>query len=76
MALSKKRLVVWLKSHDFSELPGKKTSHRQFRHKHSGVVVTVQGKGRPELSNKHRGMVLRQLEKAGFDKQKLSSELR
>lgn|GEM_PF-2174464 len=75
MALTRRKLVGWLLSNDFEELSGKKTSHRQFKHQLSGVVVTVEGKGRPELSKKHHGMVLKQIEKAGFNKDQVRREL-
>ena len=75
MALTKRILIRWLEAHDFSLLPGKKTSHRNYRHGPSRVVVTVDPKGRPELSKKHLGMLLRELERAGFDKEQVRSEL-
>ena len=48
-----------------TELGGKATSHRRFRHE-SGVVITVPGHGRQNL-REHVGMIVRQLEGAGFD---------
>ena len=44
----------------FAELAGKATSHRRVRHE-SGVVITVPGHGKQNLSQKHVGMIVRQL---------------
>jgi hypothetical protein len=75
VALEKKKLVTWLLDHDFAELPGKKTSFRRFRHSPSAVSVTIDAKGRPELSKKHLGMLFRELERAGFNKELIRREL-
>ena len=64
--VTRKALEAWLIHHGFAELGGKATSHRRFRHE-SGLVITVPGHGKQNLSQKHVGMIVRQLETAGFD---------
>lgn len=75
MALTKQKLIKWLLKNNFQQLPGKQTSHHRYRHEPSGVVVTVPMHGRSEFSKKHLGMVLRQLEEAGFDKNQARVDL-
>jgi predicted RNA binding protein YcfA (HicA-like mRNA interferase family) len=47
--ITRRALTAWLLDHGFTELGGKATSHRRFRHE-SGVVITVPGHGRQNLS--------------------------
>ena len=72
--LTRRALTTWLTHHGFVELPGKATSHRRFRHE-SGVVITLPGHGGQNLSQKHVGMIVRQLEAAGFDRDAVRQEL-
>lgn len=65
--LKRKTLAKWLVEHEFEQLAGTKTSHTRYRHP-SGVVITVADHGKQELSKKHVGMIVRQLEDAGFDR--------
>jgi hypothetical protein len=73
VALSKRKLIHWLLTHDFEELPRRATSHRRFRG--PGTTITVPAHGRLELSAKHTGMLIRELEKAGFDRDQVREEL-
>lgn len=73
MALSKRTLVRWLLAHGFTEVPRRASSHRRFRH--NRTTVTVADHGRPELSSKHVGMLLRELERAGFNREQVRREL-
>ena len=73
VALTKRKLIDWLLTHDFEELPRRATSHRRFRG--PGTTITVPAHGRPELSAKHTGMLIRELEKAGFDRDQVREEL-
>ena len=59
MALSKRTLVRWLLAHGFTEVPRRATSHRRFRQ--AQTTITVADHGRPQLSTKHTGMLLREL---------------
>jgi len=72
--VTRRALTTWLVDHGFTELGGKATSHRRFRHA-SGVVITVPGHGRQNLSQKHVGMILRQLEAAGFERDAVRRDL-
>ena len=73
VALSKRKLIHWLLTHGFEELPRRATSHRRFRG--PGTTITVPAHGRLELSAKHAGMLIRELEKAGFDRDQVREEL-
>lgn len=73
MSVERGTLIAWLLAHDFIERRGRATSHRQFVR--DGVLVTVAGHGPRDLSKKHVGMVLRQLERAGFDRVQVRREL-
>ena len=73
-AVTRRALTSWLVDHGFTELAGKATSHRRFRDE-SGVVITVPGHGRRNLSQKHIGMIVRQLEDAGFDRDTVRHDL-
>ena len=72
--VTRRGLTAWLVDHGFTELGGKATSHRRFRHE-SGVVITVPGHGSQNLSQKHFGMIVRQLESAGFDRDAIRRDL-
>ena len=72
--VTRRALAAWLTDHGFAELGGKATSHRRFRHA-SGVVITVPGHGKENLSQKHVGMIVRQLEAAGFDRDTVRRDL-
>jgi predicted RNA binding protein YcfA (HicA-like mRNA interferase family) len=56
----------WLLSRGFVLRAGGKTSHRHFVR--AGVVITLPGHGPQDLTKKHVGMIIRQLERAGFDR--------
>ena len=72
--VTRRALTAWLSHHGFVELGGRATSHRRFRHE-SGVVITVPGHGKQNLSQKHVGMIVRQLEAAGFDRDAVRRDL-
>jgi predicted RNA binding protein YcfA (HicA-like mRNA interferase family) len=66
-------MAAWLLQHGFSEVTGKKTGHRFF-HKGS-VKITLPGHGPNDLTKKHLGMILRQLERLGYDRQAARDKL-
>jgi predicted RNA binding protein YcfA (HicA-like mRNA interferase family) len=72
--VTRRTLTAWLLGHGFTELGGKATSHRRFRHE-TGVVITVPGHGAQNLSQKHVGMIVRQLEACGFDRETVRHDL-
>jgi predicted RNA binding protein YcfA (HicA-like mRNA interferase family) len=52
---------------------GKKTGHRFFQK--SNVKITLPGHGPNDLTKKHLGMILRQLERMGYDRRAIRDEL-
>jgi predicted RNA binding protein YcfA (HicA-like mRNA interferase family) len=73
MQVTRRQLLRWLLDHGFVELPGRATGHRQFVR--DGVKVTLPGHGPQDLTKKHLGMILRQLETAGFDREAVKQDL-
>ncbi len=72
--VTRRQMERWLLDNGFTLKAGKKTSHRHFqRH---GVTVTLPGHGPPDLTKKHVGMIVRQLESAGFDRTTVLAELK
>jgi predicted RNA binding protein YcfA (HicA-like mRNA interferase family) len=68
-----KTLTAWLRRNGFKELRGKKTGHRYFEKDH--VKITLPGHGPGDLTKKHVGMILRQLEHMGYDRDAVHDEL-
>ena len=68
-----KTLTAWLRRNGFNELRGKKTGHRYFEKDH--VKITLPGHGPSDLTKKHVGMILRQLEHMGYDRDAVRNEL-
>lgn len=73
MQVTRRDLERWLLDHGFAELPGRATGHRQFVR--GSVKITLPGHGPQDLTKKHVGMILRQLETAGFDREAIKREL-
>jgi hypothetical protein len=73
VALTKRKLIHWMLTHDFEALPRRATSHRRFRE--PGTTITEPAHECLELSAKHTGMLIRELEKAGFDRDQTREEL-
>ena len=72
--VTRRQMERWLLDHGFMPKAGNKTSHRQFQG--HGVTVTLPGHGAPDLTKKHVGMLLRQLEAAGFVRTALLDDLK
>jgi predicted RNA binding protein YcfA (HicA-like mRNA interferase family) len=72
--VTRRQMERWLLRNGFTLKPGKKTSHRQFHG--YGVTVTLPGHGPPDLTKKHVGMIVRQLELAGFERTTILGELK
>jgi predicted RNA binding protein YcfA (HicA-like mRNA interferase family) len=72
--VTRRQLERWLLRNGFVLRAGGSTSHRQFRG--HGVTVTLPGHGPADLTKKHVGMIVRLLERAGFDRAALQAELR
>ena len=71
--VSRRDMERWLRDHAFTLAPGKKTGHVFYVR--DGVKVTLPGHGPQDLTKKHVGLILRQLEAAGFDKDQIRREL-
>jgi len=63
----------WLLEHGFVSLPGKASGHRQYVR--GGTKITLPGHGPADLTKKHVGLILRALERSGFDKEQVRREL-
>ena len=72
--VTRRQMERWLLDNGFTLKAGKKTSHRQFQG--HGVTVTLPGHGPPDLTKKHVGMIVRQLESAGFERTTVLEELK
>lgn len=71
--VDRRALERWLLAHGFVLLPGKATGHRHYAR--DGLKITVPGHGPHDLTKKHVALVLRALERAGFDKEQVREEL-
>lgn len=72
--VTRARMERWLLANGFVQRKGGKTSHVQFAG--HGVTITLPGHGPPDLTKKHVGMIVRQLERAGFPRDQVLGELR
>ena len=64
--VTRRQMERWLLRNGFALKAGGSTSHRQFQG--HGVTVTLPGHGPTDLTKKHVGMIVRQLEAAGFER--------
>ena len=71
--VSRRDLERWLRDHGFTLETGGKTGH--IFYVRDGVKITLPGHGPVDLTKKHVGLILRQLEAAGFDKAQVRREL-
>ena len=71
--VTRRAMERWLLAHGFRELPGKKTSHRQYEG--HGVKIALPGHGPQDLTKKHVALIVRQLVAAGFDRSDLLRDL-
>lgn len=72
--VTRRQMEHWLLQNGFTLQAGKKSSHRHF-HGHE-VTVTLPGHGPADLTKKHVGMIVRQLESAGFERTSVLTDLR
>ena len=72
--MPRKQMERWLLRNDFSLKSGRKTGHLHF--KGHDVTITLLGHGPTDISKKHVGMILRQLESAGFEKETVLRQLK
>ena len=72
-AVTRRQMERWLLANGFALKAGTKTSHRQYAG--HGVTVTLPGHGPADLTKKHVGMLVRTLERVGFDRNTVLAEL-
>jgi predicted RNA binding protein YcfA (HicA-like mRNA interferase family) len=72
--VTRRAMERWLLEHGFRELPGKKTSHRQYEAR--GVKISLPGHGPQDLTKKHVALIVRQLVAAGFDRGEVLRDLK
>jgi predicted RNA binding protein YcfA (HicA-like mRNA interferase family) len=72
--VTRRQMERWLLEHGFQELPGKKTSHRQYEG--HGIKIALPGHGPQDLTKKHVALIVRQLVAAGFDRARVLHELK
>ena len=72
--VTRREMQAWLLDHGFQELPGKKTSHRQYEG--HGIKITLPGHGPQDLTKKHVALIVRQLAAAGFDRAEVLRDLK
>lgn len=71
--VTRRSMERWLLDHGFTLEPGKATGHRQYAR--GGTKITLPGHGPPELTKKHVALIIRALERAGFDREQIRREL-
>jgi predicted RNA binding protein YcfA (HicA-like mRNA interferase family) len=72
--VTRRQVERWLLANGFEQRKGGKTSHVQFAG--HGVTITLPGHGPLDLTKKHVGMIVRQLERVGFPRERVLGELR
>lgn len=73
--VDKRTMIRWLLAHGFDEVQVRASGHRKFVHPGSGVAITLSGHGPQDITKKHVGMIVRELERAGFDREQVRREL-
>lgn len=72
--VTRRQMERWLMDNGFSWKSGRRTSLKNF--KGHGITITLPGRGSPDLTKKHVGMIMRKLERAGFKKEEVLGQLR
>ena len=73
--VDKRTMIRWLLAHGFAEARGRRSSHRKFVHAGTGIAIVLLGHGPQDITQKHVGMIMRELERAGFDRVTVRREL-
>ena len=71
--VTRNELTRWLKDHGFALQPGKATGHQYWVK--AGCKITVPGHGPQDLTKKHVALIIRALERAGFNREDVPKEL-
>ena len=71
--VTRREMETWLLSNGFRKLKGGMTGHVQYEG--PGVKITLPGHGPQDLTKKHVALIIRALERAGFDREQIRREL-
>ncbi len=71
--VTRREMVRWLEAHGFVQEPGRATGHVHYAG--PGVKITLPGHGPQDLTKKHVALIIRALERAGFDREQIRREL-
>jgi predicted RNA binding protein YcfA (HicA-like mRNA interferase family) len=66
-------MARWLKEHGFELQPGKATGHQYWTN--GGCKITLPGHGPQDLTKKHVALIIRALERAGFNRDEVRRDL-
>jgi predicted RNA binding protein YcfA (HicA-like mRNA interferase family) len=66
-------MKAWLLANGFRRLKGGMSGHVHFER--AGVKITLPGHGPQDLTKKHVALILRALDGAGFDRERVRREL-
>ena len=71
--VTRREMARWLEAHGFVRQPGKATGHQQYAG--PDVKITLPGHCPLDLTKKHVALIIRALERAGFDREKIGRDL-
>lgn len=66
-------MARWLKEHGFELQPGKATGHQYWTK--GGCKITLSGHGPQDLTKKHVALIIRALERVGFNRDEVRRDL-
>jgi predicted RNA binding protein YcfA (HicA-like mRNA interferase family) len=72
--VTRRQMETWLLDNGFRRLKGGMSGHVQYEGR--GIKITLPGHGPQDLTKKHVALILRSLEGAGFDRERVRRELR
>ena len=71
--VTRRRMEKWLLDNGFRRLKGRMSGHVQYERR--GAKITLPGHGPQDLTKKHISLILRSLDWAGFDRERVRREL-
>lgn len=71
--VTRRQMEAWLLDNGFRRLKGGMSGHLQYARR--GVKITLPGHGPQDLTKKHVSLILRSLDGAGFDRERVRREL-
>jgi predicted RNA binding protein YcfA (HicA-like mRNA interferase family) len=73
--VTRRQMEAWLLDNGFRRLKGGMSGHVQYEYESRGVKITLPGHGPQDLTKKHVSLILRSLDGAGFDRERVRREL-